>query len=183
MSDNTTTTDQSPDRDGQQDDQNQQQNQGDELGEKGQAAIKAERDARKKAERDLKTAQTRLSELEGKDKSDVERLTGKLTAADERATAAETRFRDANARSAVTDAATKVNAVSTRAVFALIRADLEYDDDGEPTNVDALIKQAQKDEPSLFKAAAGSGDGGAKGAAGTTRDFNSAIREMVRSAT
>ncbi len=158
MTDTTTTTDQSADRDGQQDDQHQNQN--DELGEKGQAAIKAERDARKKAERDLKSAQTRLSELEGRDKSDVERLTGERDAAAKRATDTETRLRDANARSAVADAAGKVNAISTRAVYAMIRADLEFDDDGDPTNVDALIKQAQKDEPSLFRAAAGSGDGG-----------------------
>lgn len=155
MSDDSTTGSQSDQTDDQSLDTQQ-----DELGEKGQAAIKAERDARKKAERDLKVANTRLAEIDSADKSDAEKTSAALKAAEERATAAELRLRDANARVAVSDAATNAKAISVRAVYALIRDDLEFDDDGEPTNVDALVKASIKAEPSLFRAANGSGDGG-----------------------
>lgn len=127
----------------------------------------------------LKDAETKAQAAADAGKTDEEKRQAALKAADERATAAETRLQDANARSAVTDAATKVNAVSTRAVYALIRSDLEFDDDGEPTNVDALLKRAQKDEPSLFRAAAGSGDGGATGPAGTENDMNARLRRAA----
>jgi hypothetical protein len=149
----------------------------DELGDKGEKALKAERDARRKAERELKALNTRLAELENAGKSEDEKQSAALKAAEDRATALEARIRDTNARSAVTDAATKANAVSTKAVYALIRDDIEFDDDGEPTNIADLIKAAKADEPSLFRASAGSGDGG-KG--GTPDKAN--LSQLVRAA-
>ena len=137
--------------------------QADELGEKGQAALKAERDARRKAEREAKALAARVAEFENANKSDAEKTAAALDAATKRADAAEQRLRDANARVAVTEAAQKVNAISVRAVLKLIEDDLDYDDEGEPTNVDALIAQARKDEPSLFRHAGGSADGGKTG--------------------
>lgn len=94
-------------------------------------------------------------------KPEQEQIAANLKAATERADGLEAKLRDANARSAVTDAATKANAISVRAVMALIKSDLEFDDDGEPTNVDELIAKAKKDEPSLFKAASGKTDASA----------------------
>lgn len=131
----------------------------------------------------LKDAETKAQAAVDAGRTDEEKRQAALKAADDRATAAEQRLRDANARSAVTDAATKANATSTRAVYALIRSDLEFDDDGEPTNVSALISQAKKEEPSLFRAAAGSGDGGARGesgAAGNGNDLNALLRASMR---
>lgn len=144
-------------------------------------AQKQIRDARKDAEK----ARARVSEFEDANKTELEKRDDALKASDERATAAEQRLRDANARSAVTDAATKANATSTRAVYALIRSDLEFDDEtGEPTNVTALLKAAQKDEPSLFRASNGSGDGGAGGGAGgdsnVKTDLNTLLRQSMR---
>ena len=175
MSDDTNTEEQPTEREAPEGDKQESSD----LGEKGTAAIKAERDARKRAERDLKSAQTRVAELENAGKSEDEKRTAALKVAEERATAAEQRLRDANARSAVTDAATKLNAISTRAVYALIRGDLDFDDDGEPTNVAKLLKQAQADEPSLFRASNGSGDGGA-GAEPETRNINDLLRASMR---
>lgn len=124
------------------------------------SALDKERTRARQAEKDLKAAQTRLSQIEDKDKSDVERLTGERDAAAKRAEEADIKLRNANARVAVTEAATNAKAISAAAVYALIRPDLEFDDDGEPTNVAALLAQVQRKEPLLFRAANGSADGG-----------------------
>lgn len=128
---------------------------------------------------------TKAQQFEDANKTELQKRDDALKAADERASKAEGRARDLSARSAVTDAATKANAISTRAVYALIRSDLDFDDEtGEPTNVDALLKAAQKEEPSLFRASNGSGDGGAGGGAGgdpnAKPDLNALLRQSMR---
>jgi hypothetical protein len=137
----------------------------------------------RKLRRESAAYRKRVEEYESANQTEADKREAALKAAEDRATALETRLRDLSARSAVTDAATKVNAISPRAVFALIRSDLEFDEAGEPTNVDALIKQAQKDEPSLFRAANGSGDGGKGGASQNVGNVNDLFREMARTAT
>lgn len=141
-------------------------------------ALDAERKSRKQMERDLKAAKQRLDEIENAGKPEADRLATERDAAAKRAEAAEQRLRDANARVAVTEAATKVNAISVRAVLKLIEDDLEFDDEGTPTNVDALIAAAKKDEPSLFRAAAGSADGGKNGTTGT-REVNPGLDRLT----
>lgn len=123
-------------------------------------ALKAERTKAKSADRDLKAMRAELDALKNAGKSEEERRDADLKSAQTRADAAEQRLQTANARVAVTDAATKANAVSVNAVFALVRDQIEYDDDGEPTNVPALIADAKRDEPSLFRKSAGTADGG-----------------------
>lgn len=124
----------------------------------------------------------KVEDYEAANQTESDRRQAALKAAEDRAATLESRLRDLSARSAVTDAATKANAISPRAVYALIKPDLEYGDDGEPTNVDALLKQAIKDEPSLFRAANGSGDGGKGGATGSVGNINDVFREMARTA-
>ena len=124
------------------------------------SALDKERKAARDAAKQIKTLQAKLDEIENAGKPESEKLSRERDAATQRAEAAEQRLRDANARVAVTEAATKANAISVRAVLKLIEDDLDFNDDGEPTNVDALITQARKDEPQLFRAAAGSADGG-----------------------
>lgn len=141
-------------------------------------AQKQIRDARKDAEK----ARLKVQEFEDANKTEVERSATAAKAAEERATAAEQRLQTANARVAVTDAATKANATSIKAVFALVRDDLEFDDAGEPTNVAELIAQARKDEPTLFRASSGSGDG-SKGANDRSspdkQDLNALFRNLA----
>lgn len=122
-------------------------------------ALKAERTKAKSADRDLKAIRSELDALKNAGKSDEERRDADLKSAQTRAAAAEQRLQTANARVAVTDAATKANAVSVNAVFALVRDQIDYDDEGEPTNVPALIAEAKRDEPSLFRKSAGTADG------------------------
>lgn len=128
----------------------------------------------------LKDAETRLQQFEQANQTEDEKRARALKDAEDRAAAAETRYRAAVGRAAVTDAATKAGALSARAVYALIRDDLDFDDDGEPTNIDALLAQAKKDEPYLFRAAAGSADGGKNGAAAGTADPNALLRSLMR---
>jgi hypothetical protein len=147
------------------------------------SALEKERTAAREASKALKDAQKRIADFENKDKSETERLTAERDTLKTQAETALQKLQLANARSAVSEAAVKANAVSPRAVFALIREDLEYDDDGEPTNVAALLKQAQADEPSLFRKSGGKGDGGetgAAGASGTNDQMNDFIRSQAR---
>ena len=145
-------------------------------------ALKAERTKAKNADRDLKAIRTELDTIKNAGKSEEERRDADLKTAQTRADAAEQRLQTANARVAVTDAATKANATSIKAVFALVRDDLEFDDEGEPTNVAELIATARKDEPTLFRASSGSGDGG-KGANDRSspekQDLNSLFRTLA----
>lgn len=52
--------------------------------------------------------------------------------------------------SAILDAATTAGALSPRAVLALAKENVDVDDDGEVTGVEAAIKAVQNAEPSLF---------------------------------
>lgn len=151
----------------------------DDIGEKGQAAIRKERDARRTAERDLKALKAELATLKGRDQSDEEKREADRKALAERADTAEQKLRSANARVAISEAATKANAISVKAVIALVRDDLEFDDDGEPMNVESLIRQARKEEPQLFRASGGSGDGGKGAGKDTPANVNDAIRRAL----
>jgi hypothetical protein len=119
---------------------------------------KAKADA-KRVDRLLKDAQRRLAEFENADKSDEEKRAAELKALTDRADAAEQKLRSANAKAALTAAATAAKAIDPTAIVALVRESLEYDDDGEPTNVETVIAEARTRHPALFKAASGRGDG------------------------
>ncbi|HVL22532.1 MAG TPA: hypothetical protein VM450_00520 [Thermomicrobiales bacterium] len=125
---------------------------------------------------------TRVQEFEDAAKTEDEKRTEALKAAEDRAAAAESRYRAAIGRAAVSDAATKAGAISAKAVYALIRDDIAFDDTGEPTNIEALITQARKDEPQLFRAANGSGDGGKGGGATAKPSLNDLIRAGLQQA-
>jgi small-conductance mechanosensitive channel len=139
----------------------------------------------RKLRRESAAYRKRVEEYESANQTEADKREAALKAAEDRAAALETRLRDLSARSAVTDAAKDAKAISTRAVYFAIRDDLEYDDDGTPTNVDSLIKQLVKEEPALFdlRAANGSGDGGKGGASQNVGNVNDLFREMARTAT
>ncbi len=181
MSDDQTTNDQTDERDADVTDQSTENatESSNDLGDKGAAALKAERDARRKAEKDLKALQAKVAEFENKDKTETEKSQAAQKAAEERAAAAESKARSFAARVAITDAATKLNAISLKAVIAMVTPDLDYDDDGEPTNVTALLAQLKKDEPQMFKASQGSGDGGKGQDRASKTDINTALRGVA----
>lgn len=120
---------------------------------------------------DLKRARAEAAkyrtELRKYEKADDERKKAEMTEADklkadrdafeaERVTFAQSQ-RDFTARSQVITEAQKSGfKVSPERVFALVKGDIEFDDDGKPTNVGAVVAQLAKDEPGLVGAANGS---------------------------
>lgn len=123
---------------------------------------------------------TKLQRIEDKDKTEAERLASERDSLAEAVKAATGRARDKSGKASVFEAARAANAVSANAIYALVRDSIEYDDDDEPKNLDALISKAKKDEPSLFRAAPGSGDGG-KGGDGKALDANQVMNDWLRS--
>lgn len=125
---------------------------------------------------------TKVQQAEDRDKTELQKATERAAELEGKATAAEQRARDLAGRAAVYDAVgpgRPLAAVSAKAVWALAREALEYGDDGEPTNVEAVIARLRKDDPALFRASPGKGDGGAAGAAPAGGDMNAVIRRMA----
>ena len=99
----------------------------------------------------------KLKEFEDAKLSETERLTKELSELkDQQATwLAERRERDT--RDAVIEAASdeKVGARNPRAIYRLIRDELEFDDSGKVRNLDEAIKKAKAEFPELFGKATG----------------------------
>lgn len=141
------------------------------------SALQKERDARKAAEKSIKAFERRIAEIEGKDKSDVERLTGErdklLKDLDERSG----KLRLTLAEQAVRDAAESAGARNPKLVFRIVRDDLDIDEDGSVSNLDAAIKDAKKSAPELFGAGNGKADGGR---GGEERNAPSSMNALIR---
>lgn len=111
-----------------------------------------------------KSLRDRLRKLE---KEDADRKAAEMTEADklkadrsafetERSTFAQSQ-RDFTARTQVIEEARKAGfKVSPERVFALVKGDIVFDDDGKPTNVGAVVATLAKDEPGLIGAQNGS---------------------------
>lgn len=120
---------------------------------RAQRTIQSLRDevkAAKAARTELEAAKARLKEIEDKDKSETEKLAAKATEASEKLTAAEQRAQSLAIRLAVERAARKLEFIDEDDAFRLIdhRA-VEMDDNGDPTNVEALLKDLAKAKPHL----------------------------------
>lgn len=114
--------------------------------------------------------------------TEFQRLEGERDTFKTKAEELEARYRTAVASSAVREAAGQAGAISPKAVYALIRDDVQFDDAGEPSNIAELIERAKEDEPQLFRAAGGSGDGGKGNGQGAPRDINAVFRDIARNA-
>lgn len=124
-----------------------------------------------------------FSEMENAGKTELQRIEGERDQFKGKFESLTNRYRTAVAKSAVSEAAGKVNAIDPAAVFAIVRDDLEFDDEtGDPTNVDAVLKDVQKRHPALFRAANGSADGGKGGPVSKANDVNEMFRSLAESA-
>ncbi|MDF2759173.1 MAG: hypothetical protein K0S99_1805 [Thermomicrobiales bacterium] len=119
-----------------------------------------------------------FQQLENAGKSELEKAIKRAEDAESKWTAAEQRARTTAGRVAVYDALDDT-VVSKRAVWLSIKDDLEFDDDGEPTNVKAVVAKAKQDDPNLFPAARGSANGGDRGKPASGGDINSLIRQAA----
>jgi flagellar motility protein MotE (MotC chaperone) len=177
MSDQEQTNEQQTD---QTDDKQTEQKQDDTSGLR--SALQAERDARKTADKELKTLQKRLADLEDRDKSELEKVSGERDRLIKDLEAREARLRILTASEKVHSAATKANAIEPAAVFKLVRDDLTFDDDGAPTNVSEVVAEAKKQYPAMFQASSGSGDGGRGNNGKTNVDGAATINQLIRQA-
>jgi hypothetical protein len=118
------------------------------LGESGKAALEAERTARKAAEKTAREAQKKLDAAEAEKLSETEKL--KKEAEDGKALAATAtdKLRLANLRDALADKG--FAGAKAKAVVRLLDG-VEYDDGDEPTNLDAVLKTAEKEYGELVK--------------------------------
>jgi hypothetical protein len=118
----------------------------------------------------------RIAEFENRDKSETEKLASERDAAAKRAEEAERKQRASVGRVAVYDELPDT-VVDKYAVYLLARDDLEFDDEGEPSNVAAVLKAVKQGHPKLFPAAAGSANGGSRDS-DTKREFSNPVERM-----
>lgn len=140
-------------------------------------ALERERTDRKAAQKDLRALRRQVAELEkgGNSEGDEKSLEDALKRAED----AETRLRDANARVALTDAATKAGASNVKAVLRYVMGDVEFDEKGNPVDIEDLIESAKTEVPQLFGPPRTPSADGGKGTPATNQDMNSLIRRAA----
>ena len=124
------------------------------------SALAKERDARKAAERSLRDLQKRIDDLEGKDKSEVQRLTDERDKLKTDLGDRETRLKDLAVRNALTTVLTRAGARHPDLLVDRLARDAELDDDLAVTNADKLVQAAKKDYPDQFRVVEGKSDAG-----------------------
>jgi hypothetical protein len=103
--------------------------------------------------KELDDLRAKVKAAEDKDKTEAERLAGANKETADKLTAAEQRAQDLAIRLSVERAARKLGFIDEDDAYRLIdRKAVELDDDGEPTNVDALLTALAKSKPHLVKA-------------------------------
>lgn len=131
----------------------------------------------------------RLQQAESKVQAATDAEKGELTKAIERAEKAErvaeeraAEVRAERAERTVRDAAAEAGARPDRlrAVWRLVKDDVETGDDGSVSNVAVLVAQAKKDSPEYFRPASGRADGGARDESPPRDDMNATIRAAAK---
>lgn len=145
-------------------------------------ALQREREARRQAERRAREAERERDALRTAGQSDAERIAAERDAMRERVDRLTETVRTANGREAVRAAAKAAGAPDPDLIWRLAKADIEYDDDDEPTNVDRLLLELKRDYPDQFRVRPGKADPGGEGAKGAPppkHDMNQWIRHAA----
>lgn len=144
----------------------------------GSAAVIARLNAEAKQQRErAEAAEKKVTAFEQASLSEQEKAQKAAADAEARALAAETQLQQFRVGLALTRMAADARAIDPSLVSQL--ADLtqvQYDSNGEPTNLKELVDGIKKAHPILFGAGAGSADGGARGGTPQTSDMNALIR-------
>lgn len=108
--------------------------------------------ASKGTKAELEAARKRLQEIEDAGKSELERATAKAAEEEQKRTAAEQRAADLVIRLTVERAAGKLGFHDPDDAYRLLdRSAVALGEDGEPTNVDALLRKLAEAKPHLVK--------------------------------
>lgn len=96
----------------------------------------------------------------------------------QRAESAEAQLRERDARDQFTDAAREAGATNPTKIYRLVKDDIEFDEQGKPTNLKTLVATAKRDYAEEFgaKKPGGSVDGGAGKEGSAKRSMNDLIR-------
>jgi len=157
------------------------------LGDRGKEALRREREAarkaeaaRRQAEKELKQLRQRLAELENANKSEAERVVAERDSLKTEVEQLRAQVRAWRGREAVRAAARRMGADDKRLdlIVRAVKADLQFDDDGEPVNVDDLLNELKDTDPSLFKPIVPRVDGGS----GTTTKPKQGKNDWLRQA-
>jgi hypothetical protein len=130
------------------------------LGEKGKAALDAERKARSDAEKRAKAAEKRAGELEKAQLSETDRLKKEAEEAKGLVSSATDKLRRANLLTALADKG--LEGAKAKAAARLLDG-VEFNDDDEPTNLDAALTAAKAEFGDQLFEAGGSGGAGGRG--------------------
>lgn len=152
------------------------------LGAPGLAALVEEREARKKAERDLAALVKANAERDKAGMSELERAQAEAKAATQ-ANAELTARLQANAiRTAAYEAASELGFRSPEVAYRLLNhSELELNAEGEPKNVKRLLTELLQKEPYLGKAAGVDYGGGNRGGTPpSTPGMNELLRAAVK---
>lgn len=144
------------------------------------SALQAERDARKAADKTAKDLARELETIKNSGKSESEKLAARLEALEKDNQAKGAAIRERDAKDATRDAAKKAGAPDGDLIYRVLKGDIEYDDDGKPTNLKDLIADLKQTTPHLFKPATTRVDGGAgNGSKPGKDDMNAWIRQQA----
>jgi len=113
----------------------------------------------------LRETERRLKELEDAKLSDAEKLQKRAEDGEKTVTTLRTRV----ARAEVKVAAVDAKIIDPDAAYRLIKDEIEFDAEGEPTNVPALLEQLAKDKPYLVGDGRSVDDHSSPGAPGNRR--------------
>lgn len=134
------------------------------------------RDERRKAE-DRRKADEEAAAAEKL--SDSERYAKQIADLEQRVADATQVAQTKETKAAFLKAATQAKATYPEDVYKLVdHTAIEFDDEGNVRNADALVESLKKDRPALF-GGAGSFDGGARSTQEPTLDMNQALRRAA----
>lgn len=144
------------------------------------SALQAERDARKAADKTAKDLARELETIRNSGKSEAEKLAARLEALEKDNATKSAAIRERDAKDATRDAAKKAGAPDGDLIYRVIRADIEYADDGTPSNLKTLIDDLKQLSPNLFKAESKRIDGGAGN--GSKPKVSESMNSFIRAA-
>lgn len=116
--------------------------------------------AKTKWDKDAEDARKKAAE---KELPEIDQLRKQLERLESEKNDLASKTREADGREAVRGVAKKLGASedTLNAIYRMVKNDIEFDDAGDPNNVNALLTEAKQIAPQLFRPSVGKGDGGA----------------------
>jgi hypothetical protein len=126
-----------------------------------------------------KEAREQVQQFQRQNETDQQRQQREATEAQQRLESLERENRSLKVGQAVRQAATKANAFDPEVIATLVDAQVSLDDNGQPTNVAALVAALQADKPWLFRRTVAGADAGA-GQGSTGNGPTGSINDLIR---